>query len=142
MEDTQILGIQPRAQMRGGAEDERRTVRESHAAQPFCISPLLCAHQLLGHLDQHSFLPCANRSAISLAFADRSLYLNMCLASLGAIVLSFARVNVGDNSENLFIFPTAPRPSNNFIADLSWPLGSTQKIQWSTTLDEHDIASF
>lgn len=66
----------------------------------------------------------------------------MWFTSLCAIVLSFARVNVGDNSENVFILPTAPGPSNNFVADLSWPLGSTQKIQWSTTLDEYYIALF
>lgn len=66
----------------------------------------------------------------------------MWLASLCAIVLSFARVNVGDSSENLFIFPTAPGPSNNFVADLSWTLGSSQKIQWSTSLDTYYIALF
>ncbi|KAF6238112.1 hypothetical protein HO173_003746 [Letharia columbiana] len=59
----------------------------------------------------------------------------MWLASLCAIVLSFARVNVGDDSSNLFILPTAPGPSNNFVANSSWTLGSTQKIQWSTTIN-------
>lgn len=70
----------------------------------------------------------------------------MWLASLCAIVLSFARVNVGDNSYNnsynLFILPTAPGPINNYVADLSWTLGSTQKIQWSTTVNSYYIALF
>jgi len=63
----------------------------------------------------------------------------MWLASLCAIVLSFARVNLGDNSDNLFILPTAPGPGSNFVADLLWTLGSTQKIQWSTTIDSYNI---
>lgn len=50
----------------------------------------------------------------------------MCLAFLCTIVLSFARVNVGDYSENLSIFPTALGPSNNFVADLSWPFGPSE----------------
>ena len=66
----------------------------------------------------------------------------MWVASLCAIVLSLARVNVGDNSDNLFIFPTAPGPNNNFVADLSWTLGSTQDIQWSTNFDSYYIALF
>ena len=64
----------------------------------------------------------------------------MSLVFLFAIVLSFARLNVGDDSDNLFIFPTAPGPNANFVADLSWTLGSTQKIQWTTTLDSYYIA--
>ena len=66
----------------------------------------------------------------------------MWLTSLCAIVLSLARVNVGDNPDNVFIFPTAPGPSNNFVADISWTLGSTQKIQWTTTVDSYYIALF
>ena len=63
----------------------------------------------------------------------------MSLVSLIAVVLSFARINVGDSSDNLFIFPTAPGPNENFVADLSFTLGSTQKIQWTTTLDSYYI---
>ena len=66
----------------------------------------------------------------------------MWLVSLFAVVLNFARINVGDSSDNLFIFPTAPGPNNNFVADLSWTLGSTQKIQWTTTLDSYRISLF
>ncbi len=62
----------------------------------------------------------------------------MWLLSLFAIVLSFARVIVGD-SPSLFIFPTAPGPSTNFVGDLSWILGSIQKIQWTTTIDSYQI---
>lgn len=63
------------------------------------------------------------------------------LAPLCAIVLSFARLSLGD-TDNVFIFPTAPGPSNNFVANLLWTLGSTQKIQWSTSLDDYYIALF
>ncbi|KAL9069377.1 MAG: hypothetical protein Q9161_005542 [Pseudevernia consocians] len=63
----------------------------------------------------------------------------MWLVSLCAIVLSFAGINVGDGSGNLFILPTAPGPNNNFVADLAWAIGSLQKIQWTTTLDSYYI---
>ena len=63
----------------------------------------------------------------------------MSLVSLIAIVLSFARINVGDNTDNQFIFPNSPGPNGNFLADLSFTIGSSQKIQWTTTLDSYDI---
>ena len=64
----------------------------------------------------------------------------MSLVFLFAVVLSFARINVGDNSDNQFIFPNSPGPNANFVADLSFTLGSTQKIQWTTTLESYYIA--
>ena len=63
----------------------------------------------------------------------------MRVASLFAVVLSFARIAFADD---LFIYPTAPGPNNNFVADLLWPVGSTQKIQWSTTISSYYIALF
>ena len=66
----------------------------------------------------------------------------MWLVSLFVVVLSLARINVGEDTDNLFIFPTAPGPNNNFVADLSFTLGSTQKIQWSTTLETYHISLF
>ena len=65
----------------------------------------------------------------------------MWLISLFAIVLSLIRISVGDES-NVFIFPTAPGPNDNYVGDLSWTLGSTQKIQWVTTLDSYNIYLF
>lgn len=67
----------------------------------------------------------------------------MWLASLCAVVLSFVRLNVGEEDlSNQFIFPSAPGPSNSFVADLSWTVGSTQKIEWSTTVNSYYIALF
>lgn len=66
----------------------------------------------------------------------------MWLVTLLAIVLSVAQIKVGDNLDNEFIFPAAHGLNNNFIADLSWTLGSTQKIQWTTTLDLYRISLF
>ena len=66
----------------------------------------------------------------------------MSLVSLFAFMLSFARISVGDSTTNLFIFPTAPGPNENYVADLSWTLGSTQKIQWTTTIDSYYIALY
>ena len=63
----------------------------------------------------------------------------MWLLSLFAIVLSLARITVGDGSSDLFIYPTAPGPNQNFVADLVWTIGSIQKIQWTTTYDSYDI---
>lgn len=58
----------------------------------------------------------------------------MWLLFLFATVLSFIRISVGDN---LFIYPTAPGPNRNYVANLLWTLGSTQKIQWTTTIDSY-----
>ena len=95
---------------------------------------------------RHSFrlylsLPYANYGVVSPVFASRSFYLvtAMSLVSLFVVVLSLARINVGQDPSNLFIFPTAPGPSNNYVADLSFTLGSTQKIQWTTTLETYHI---
>lgn len=67
----------------------------------------------------------------------------MWLASWGIILLSIVRLSVGDsNEDNLFIFPTAPGPSNQFVANLRFPLGSTQNIQWTTLLGFYSIALF
>lgn len=62
----------------------------------------------------------------------------MGLLSLFFIVLSFARINVADNY-NLFILPTAPGPDQTYVADLSWSIGSSQTIQWATTIDSYNI---
>ena len=66
----------------------------------------------------------------------------MWLVSLFVIALSFIRISVGDSNTNLFIFPTAPGPNENYVANYLWTLGSTQKIQWTTTLDSYDIILF
>ena len=83
-------------------------------------------------------LPYANPGVIWPRFASRSFYLvtAMSLISLFAVVLSFARIIVGDF---LFIFPTEPGPNADFAADLSFTLGSTQKIEWNTTLESYHI---
>lgn len=57
-----------------------------------------------------------------------------------AFILAILGATADDN--NLFIFPTAPGPSNNFVANEAWPEGSTQTIQWTTTLDSYYIALF
>lgn len=62
----------------------------------------------------------------------------MRLLSLFVIVLGFARINVADG-DNLFIFPNAPGPGQNYVGDLSWSIGSSQKIQWTTTIDSYNI---
>lgn len=66
----------------------------------------------------------------------------MSLLSLFAVALSFARINAGEDSNNLFIFPSRAGPNGNFAADLSFPLGSTLEIQWNTTLDSYDIVLY
>ena len=63
----------------------------------------------------------------------------MSLVSLIAVVLSFARINLADNSDNQFIFPNTPGPNADYVADFSFTLGSSQKIQWTTTLDSYNI---
>ena len=107
-------------------------------------NPFLRPRQLLGHSGyiRPYLVQTLALFRQHLRIALRTSITAMRLASLCAIVLSFARVNVGDISNNLFIFPTAPGPSNNFVADLSWALGSTQKIQWSTSVDSYYIALF
>ena len=60
----------------------------------------------------------------------------MWLLSLCVIVLSFALINVADN---VFIFPNAPGPDQNYVGDLSWSIGSSQKIQWTITVDSYNI---
>ncbi|ORY03127.1 hypothetical protein BCR34DRAFT_573670 [Clohesyomyces aquaticus] len=39
----------------------------------------------------------------------------------------------------LFIFPTAPGPTSNYGANLVFPLGSKQVIQWQTTMKKYDM---
>lgn len=65
----------------------------------------------------------------------------MLSAALCVILIGFARAPAGDD-DNLFIFPTAPGPSNNFVANLAFTLGSTQRIQWATTIESYYIALF
>ena len=60
----------------------------------------------------------------------------MWLLSLFVIVLSFACIN---NADNLFIFPNAPGPGQNYVGDLSWPIGSSQKIQWTSNIESYNI---
>ena len=66
----------------------------------------------------------------------------MWLAFLFTAILIVAPFSVEEDADNLFIFPTAPGPSDNFVADLSWPLASTQKVQWSTNYTGYYIALF
>lgn len=66
----------------------------------------------------------------------------MWLASLCAIVLSFARVIFGQDSDNIFIYPSVAGPSDDFFGDISWAIGSTQNIQWNTTVNSYTIALF
>lgn len=61
----------------------------------------------------------------------------MWLLSLFVIVLSFARINVAD--DNLFIVPNAPGPNQDYVRDLPWSIGSSQKIQWTTTINSYNI---
>jgi hypothetical protein len=63
----------------------------------------------------------------------------MWALGFGSVLLSVIRVAVADD---LFIYPTAPGPDNNFVADLAWSLGSVQNIQWTTTKDSYSIALF
>ena len=65
----------------------------------------------------------------------------MLSVALCAILIGLARAPGGDH-ENVFIFPTAPGPSNNFIANLAFKIGSTQEIQWATTIESYYIALF
>ena len=59
----------------------------------------------------------------------------MWLLSLSVIMLSIERTNVADN---VFIFPSVPAPGQNYVGDLSWSIGSSQKIQWTTTVDSYN----
>lgn len=61
----------------------------------------------------------------------------MWLLSLFVIVLSFARINVAD--DNHFILPGAPGLNQNYVRDPPWSIGSSQKIQWITTIDSYNI---
>ena len=61
---------------------------------------------------------------------------SMWLLSLFVVVLGFARINVADN---VFIYPNAPGPGQNYVGDLSWSVGSSQKIQWTTTIGSYNI---
>lgn len=80
VEDMQILGIQPRASSLNarGAKDERRTAMGIARRSAFLHIPryLISCSPTSWTRWLYSFLPCANRSAVSLAFADRSLYLD------------------------------------------------------------------
>ena len=64
----------------------------------------------------------------------------MWLLSPFVIVLTFARIDFADSVfDNVFIFPNAPGPGQNYVGDLSWSIGSSQKIQWTTTIDSYNI---
>ena len=129
--------------MRRGAKDERSTafVRRSAFLQVafFFVFPKFLGTQIVFVLTLCKLQRCFASSCGALLCTSVTA---MWLASLCAIVLSFARVIVGQNSDNLFIVPTAPGPSDSFIADLSWTLGSIQNIQWTTTLDSYEIDLF
>ena len=60
----------------------------------------------------------------------------MWLISLFVIELSFALISVTDN---VFIFPNPPGPGQNYVGDLSWSVGSSQKIQWTRTIDSYNM---
>ena len=49
---------------------------------------------------------------------------------------------MGENSNVAFLYPPAPGPDKDFDADLTWTLGSTQDIQWSTSLDSYNISLY
>ncbi|KAH7062607.1 hypothetical protein B0J12DRAFT_724609 [Macrophomina phaseolina] len=56
-------------------------------------------------------------------------------------LLSLVCAAIADD-DNLWIYPTEPGPSNNFVANPSFTLGSKQTIEWTTTLDSYYIALF
>ncbi|KAF2088230.1 hypothetical protein K490DRAFT_64907 [Saccharata proteae CBS 121410] len=58
-------------------------------------------------------------------------------AYLVSVVLSYG--TAVSASSNYFNYPTAPGSSGNFLADLSWELGSSQTITWTTSLDEYSM---
>lgn len=55
---------------------------------------------------------------------------------LYAIALGSIRVKAEENSpQNVFISPTAPWPSDDKNADLSWAINTTHTVQWTTVVD-------
>ncbi|KAK4494105.1 hypothetical protein PRZ48_014403 [Zasmidium cellare] len=42
-------------------------------------------------------------------------------------------------NNNVFIFPPASGPSLNYVGNLAWSLGTTQKVEWTTTLTSYDM---
>lgn len=65
-----------------------------------------------------------------------------CLYVGSFLLLRLTRVAVAQLVTNLFIYPTPPGPSNNFVADEVWPIGSVQNIQWTTNQTVYSIALF
>ncbi|KAB2572341.1 hypothetical protein DBV05_g8981 [Lasiodiplodia theobromae] len=60
---------------------------------------------------------------------------------LGLILFSLVFAVLADD-DNLWIYPTEPGPSNNFVANPTFTLGSKQTIEWTTTLNSYSIALF
>ncbi|KAK8165272.1 hypothetical protein BKA80DRAFT_270951 [Phyllosticta citrichinensis] len=62
--------------------------------------------------------------------------------NLSIFLLSLlVRLSIADD-DDMFIYPTAPGPSDNFIADPVWEIGSVQRVSWTTTLEAYYIALF
>lgn len=47
-----------------------------------------------------------------------------------------------DHNNNIFIYPTAPGPSNNYVANLVFSLGSIQKIQWIANISSYSVVLY
>ncbi|KAK0654299.1 hypothetical protein DIS24_g5357 [Lasiodiplodia hormozganensis] len=60
---------------------------------------------------------------------------------LGLILFSLVFAVLADD-DNLWIYPTEPGPSNNFVANPAFTLGSKQTIEWTTTLNFYSVALF
>lgn len=43
---------------------------------------------------------------------------------------------------DIFVYPTAPGPSNNFVGNEVWANGSMQTIQWVTNQTDYYIALY
>lgn len=53
--------------------------------------------------------------------------------------VSLSTVKIARDVDNLFIYPTAPGPATNFVANEVWELGSTIDIQWTTSAHVYHI---
>ena len=122
--------------MRRGAKDEFQTAVGLKWPSALLQTSLpRRAHQLLGH-------SCCLRSYFLLQNAVCACLIIMRLTSPSVLLLAYACINVGGDSDNQFIFPTAPGPGENFVANLVWTLGSTQKIQYTTNIESYHIALY
>ena len=63
----------------------------------------------------------------------------MRLPNVISLFMGLARFTI---AENFWILPPEPGPSNCFVADLVWTIGSVQNIQWTTNLAGYDVALF